>query len=118
MSQSLRSRLWCAYHATKAAVRHVIKHAAVTYAADKVRVNAIHPGITATPVLENQAEESTAKVIAATPMGRMAKPIENRNRGFVPRERRVALHDRRGVRHRWGLSGTVAPDARGRGVRG
>ena len=68
-----------AYHATKAAVRHLTKHVAVTYAADKVRVNSIHPGITATPVLENQAEETTAKVIAAMPLGRMAKPIEIAN---------------------------------------
>jgi NAD(P)-dependent dehydrogenase (short-subunit alcohol dehydrogenase family) len=65
-----------AYHATKAAVRHLTKHAAVTYAADNVRVNSIHPGITSTPVIATQAEEVTAKVIAATPLGRMAQPIE------------------------------------------
>jgi NAD(P)-dependent dehydrogenase (short-subunit alcohol dehydrogenase family) len=65
-----------AYHATKAAVRHLTKHAAVTYAADNVRVNSIHPGITSTPVIATQAEEVTAKVIAATPLGRMALPVE------------------------------------------
>lgn len=66
-----------AYHATKAAVRHLTKHAAVTYAAENVRVNSIHPGIIATPmVLEDQAEATSAKVVAATPLGRMGKPIE------------------------------------------
>ncbi len=69
-----------AYHATKAAVRHLSKHAAVTYAADNVRVNSIHPGIIATPmVLEDQAEETSAGVVAATPLGRMGKPIELAN---------------------------------------
>jgi NAD(P)-dependent dehydrogenase (short-subunit alcohol dehydrogenase family) len=69
-----------AYHATKAAVRHLTKHAAVTYAPDNVRVNSIHPGIIATPmVLEDQAEETSAAVVAATPLGRMGKPIELAN---------------------------------------
>jgi 3alpha(or 20beta)-hydroxysteroid dehydrogenase len=69
-----------AYHATKAAVRHLTKHAAVTYAPDNVRVNSIHPGIIATPmVLEDQAEATSAGVVAATPLGRMGKPIELAN---------------------------------------
>ncbi len=69
-----------AYHATKAAVRHLTKHAAVTYAPDNVRVNSIHPGIIATPmVLEDQADETSAAVVAATPLGRMGKPIELAN---------------------------------------
>lgn len=66
-----------AYHASKAAVRHLTKHAAVTYATDNVRVNSIHPGIIATPmVLEDQAAETSAHVVAATPLGRMGQPIE------------------------------------------
>jgi len=69
-----------AYHASKAAVRHLTKHAAVTYAADNVRVNSIHPGIIATPmVLEDQADETSAAVVAATPLGRMGQPIELAN---------------------------------------
>ncbi|CDO38930.1 MULTISPECIES: glucose 1-dehydrogenase [Sphingomonadaceae] len=69
-----------AYHASKAAVRHLTKHAAVTYAPDNVRVNSIHPGIIATPmVLEDQAEETSAGVVAATPLGRMGQPIELAN---------------------------------------
>jgi NAD(P)-dependent dehydrogenase (short-subunit alcohol dehydrogenase family) len=66
-----------AYHATKGAVRHLTKNAAVTYAVDGIRVNSIHPGIVATPmVLDDQAKSVSDTVIAATPLGRMAKPIE------------------------------------------
>ncbi len=69
-----------AYHATKAAVRHLSKHAAVTYAIDNIRVNSVHPGIIATPmVLDDQADETSAAVVAATPLGRMGQPIELAN---------------------------------------
>lgn len=69
-----------AYHATKAAVRHLSKHAAITYAPDNIRVNSIHPGIIATPmVLEDQAAATSAAVVAATPLGRMGQPIELAN---------------------------------------
>jgi NAD(P)-dependent dehydrogenase (short-subunit alcohol dehydrogenase family) len=68
-----------AYQATKGAVRQLTKHAAVAYAADNVRVNSIHPGITATPVLAYQSEEVTASVVAATPLARIAKPLEIAN---------------------------------------
>src|SRR5580698_268595 len=66
-----------AYHATKAVERHLTKHVAVTYAVDNVRANSIHPGIIATPmVLVDQAEETSAAVVRATPLGRMGQPIE------------------------------------------
>jgi 3alpha(or 20beta)-hydroxysteroid dehydrogenase len=66
-----------AYHATKGAVRNLTKHAAVAYASDNVRVNSIHPGITATtPVLVDQPAEVTATIVRATPLGRMADPLE------------------------------------------
>jgi 3alpha(or 20beta)-hydroxysteroid dehydrogenase len=69
-----------AYHATKGAVRTLTKHAAVAYAPDNVRVNSIHPGITATtPVLVDQPEEVSAAIVGATPLGRMAQPIEIAN---------------------------------------
>jgi NAD(P)-dependent dehydrogenase (short-subunit alcohol dehydrogenase family) len=65
------------YHATKAAVRQLTKHAAVAYAPDNIRVNSIHPGIIATPLtLNGQGEESRAAIIAATPLGRMGLPTE------------------------------------------
>ena len=66
-----------AYHASKAAVRHLTKHVAVAYAAENIRANSVHPGIVGTPmVLVDQAEETSAAVIAATPLGRMALPVE------------------------------------------
>jgi NAD(P)-dependent dehydrogenase (short-subunit alcohol dehydrogenase family) len=66
-----------AYHATKGAVRNLTKNAAVTYASDNIRVNSIHPGIVATPmILSEQAKSVSDSVIAATPLGRMAQPIE------------------------------------------
>ena len=65
-----------AYHATKGAVRMMSKQAAVTYAREGVRVNSIHPGIIATPLVAQQAAEISAAVVAATPMGRMGKPEE------------------------------------------
>lgn len=65
------------YHATKGAVRLLTKQAAVSYALDGVRVNSLHPGIVATPlVVETQAKEISDAVVAATPLGRMAEPIE------------------------------------------
>lgn len=63
------------YHASKGGVRTLTKHAAVAYASRGIRVNSVHPGIVETPM-------TTAKpglnelTIAATPMGRMAQPIE------------------------------------------
>ncbi|KAF2969029.1 hypothetical protein GQX73_g4556 [Xylaria multiplex] len=65
-----------AYHAAKAAVTHLTRNAAVTYAADKIRVNAIHPGIIATPLVMRQSDEFNQAAIARTPLGRMGTPQE------------------------------------------
>jgi 3alpha(or 20beta)-hydroxysteroid dehydrogenase len=66
-----------AYHAIKGGVRTLTKHVAVTYAPENVRVNLIHPGITSTiPLLVDQPAEATAAIVAATPLGRIAEPIE------------------------------------------
>jgi NAD(P)-dependent dehydrogenase (short-subunit alcohol dehydrogenase family) len=68
-----------AYHATKGAVRNMTKNAAMTYVADGIRVNSIHPGFIDTPLTQAQAPEINAFVIASTPMRRAGKPIELAN---------------------------------------
>ncbi|QIQ03542.1 SDR family NAD(P)-dependent oxidoreductase [Streptomyces liangshanensis] len=65
-----------AYQAAKAAVEQMTRNAAVTYVGDGIRVNTVIPGITATPLIENQAQEITDLVVAATPMKRIARPID------------------------------------------
>ena len=65
-----------AYQASKGAVRTLTKNAAVTYAADNIRANAILPGLTMTPMIAHQDEELTARLISNTPLGRAAHPRE------------------------------------------
>jgi NAD(P)-dependent dehydrogenase (short-subunit alcohol dehydrogenase family) len=63
-----------AYHATKGALRMLTKNAAITYAKDKIRVNAIVPGIVRTPLTDAQPEV-TAHVVSKTPLG-LSEPHE------------------------------------------
>jgi NAD(P)-dependent dehydrogenase (short-subunit alcohol dehydrogenase family) len=65
-----------AYHAVKGAVRNMSKNAAMTYAADGIRVNSVHPGFIDTPLTQAQSPDLNESVIAATPMKRGGKPIE------------------------------------------
>ncbi|QKX61980.1 uncharacterized protein TRUGW13939_09136 [Talaromyces rugulosus] len=65
-----------AYHAAKAAVTHLTRNAAVTYAPHNIRANAIHPGIIATPLVLKQPDEFNQAMISRTPLGRMGKPVE------------------------------------------
>ncbi len=46
------------YHASKGAVRIMTKNDALLYAADKIRVNSVHPGYIWTPLVEKLAKES------------------------------------------------------------
>jgi len=64
------------YHAAKGAVRNMSKNAAVTYVADGIRVNSVHPGFIETPLTRAQAPDLNEAVIAATPMKRAGIPIE------------------------------------------
>ncbi|MFE5464465.1 SDR family NAD(P)-dependent oxidoreductase [Nocardia sp. NPDC056564] len=61
-----------AYHASKGAVRLLTKTAAVEYATRGVRVNSVHPGVIATPmiqqILDEQGDEQPD--IVRTPMRR------------------------------------------------
>ena len=68
-----------AYHATKGAVRNMTKNAAITYVADGVRVNSLHPGFIDTPLTRAQAPEVNAFVVAATPMKRAGTAREIAN---------------------------------------
>ncbi|WP_122553891.1 SDR family NAD(P)-dependent oxidoreductase [Pseudomonas viridiflava] len=65
-----------AYQASKAAVRMMSKNAALSYVANGIRVNSLHPGLVATPMIDHQAADITAAVVAATPMKRAADPKE------------------------------------------
>jgi 3alpha(or 20beta)-hydroxysteroid dehydrogenase len=64
------------YHAAKGAVRNMSKNAAMTYVADGIRVNSVHPGFIHTPLTDAQAPDLNEVVIASTPMKRGGKPIE------------------------------------------
>jgi NAD(P)-dependent dehydrogenase (short-subunit alcohol dehydrogenase family) len=68
-----------AYHATKGAVRNMTKNGAITYVADNVRVNSLHPGFIDTPLTRAQAPEVNAFVVAATPMKRAGTAREIAN---------------------------------------
>ncbi|RUX09200.1 SDR family oxidoreductase [Mesorhizobium sp. M8A.F.Ca.ET.059.01.1.1] len=65
-----------AYTASKAAVRHMSKNAALTYVGDGIRVNSIHPGIISTPMIDAQDSSITAAIVNITPMKRLGRPEE------------------------------------------
>ncbi|WP_434617441.1 SDR family NAD(P)-dependent oxidoreductase [Tabrizicola sp. M-4] len=69
------------YHASKGAVRLMTKNDAITYAAEGIRVNSIHPGYIWTPMVENHLRATSpdleaAKVAAGSvhPVGHMGEP--------------------------------------------
>jgi NAD(P)-dependent dehydrogenase (short-subunit alcohol dehydrogenase family) len=65
-----------AYTASKGAVTQMSKNAALSYVADGIRVNSLHPGIIETPMIAAQDADITAAVVAATPMKRLGRAIE------------------------------------------
>jgi NAD(P)-dependent dehydrogenase (short-subunit alcohol dehydrogenase family) len=67
-----------AYHASKGAVRIFSKAAAIQYAADKIRVNSVHPGFVDTPMTRpGHANPDVARLrLAATPLGRFGTPAD------------------------------------------
>ena len=65
-----------AYHASKAALRQMSKHAAVAYGRYGVRVNAVLPGLIDTRLTRGHTGDQNAGVIAQTPMRRSGEPRE------------------------------------------
>jgi NAD(P)-dependent dehydrogenase (short-subunit alcohol dehydrogenase family) len=67
------------YHASKGAVRLMSKNDALTYAADKIRVNSIHPGFIWTPMVEahlqslGDVESGRQAVGALHPLGHLGE---------------------------------------------
>jgi NAD(P)-dependent dehydrogenase (short-subunit alcohol dehydrogenase family) len=64
------------YHAAKGAVRSMSKNAAMTYVADGIRVNSVHPGFIHTPLTDAQAPALNKLVIDSTPMKRGGTALE------------------------------------------
>ena len=69
------------YHASKGAVRLMSKNDAITYAAEKIRVNSVHPAYIWTPMVENHLRQTSddleaAKAAAGSvhPVGHMGEP--------------------------------------------
>ncbi|GAB2770632.1 SDR family NAD(P)-dependent oxidoreductase [Streptomyces daliensis] len=67
-----------AYTASKGAVRLLSKTAAVEYARDNVRVNSVHPGVIATPMIQDILDEEGDQQpdIVRTPMARAGRADE------------------------------------------
>lgn len=65
-----------AYHASKGALVNMTRNAAVSYARQGIRVNAILPGHVRTPITEAQDPKRNEEFIGRTPMGRQSEPVE------------------------------------------
>jgi len=63
------------YHASKGAVRLMSKNDAITYAAEQIRVNSIHPAYIWTPMVENHLRATAPDLDAAKAAAGMAHPV-------------------------------------------
>jgi cyclopentanol dehydrogenase len=65
-----------AYHASKGAVRTLTKLAAVQHAADKIRVNSVHPGFVDSPMTAELHSRPGVREerVSVTPLGRLGTP--------------------------------------------
>lgn len=68
-----------AYAAAKAGVVSLTWQAALEYATDNIRVNAIAPGLIETPAVAALSDEQRAMYASQMPFGRMGQPIEIAN---------------------------------------
>jgi NAD(P)-dependent dehydrogenase (short-subunit alcohol dehydrogenase family) len=65
-----------AYAAAKHGVIGLTKTAALEYAEDRIRVNAVCPGFIKTPMTAETQEQRADQVISRTPLGRFGEPAE------------------------------------------
>lgn len=68
-----------AYTASKHALIGLTRAAAVEYAKQNIRINAICPGIIKTPILDKLPEDDIARLIESSPGGRLGTPEEVAN---------------------------------------
>jgi NAD(P)-dependent dehydrogenase (short-subunit alcohol dehydrogenase family) len=67
----------CAYVASKHGIIGLTKNAALEYATQNIRVNAIGPGFISTPLLKKNMDDKRIKSLASLhPLGRLGKPSE------------------------------------------
>lgn len=64
------------YATTKAAVIAFTRHCAAALAPHNIRVNCVAPGLTNTDLAQAANPDATERLIAVTPLGRMAEPAE------------------------------------------
>jgi NAD(P)-dependent dehydrogenase (short-subunit alcohol dehydrogenase family) len=67
---------YIAYQASKGAIRQMTKSAALSYAKDGIRVNAVCPGWIDTPMTDALGADIREHDIAMTPLRRPGRPIE------------------------------------------
>ncbi|MFE4230015.1 SDR family NAD(P)-dependent oxidoreductase [Arthrobacter sp. NPDC056886] len=65
-----------AYQASKAAVLGITRNAAITYAAEHIRANAILPGWIDTPMTASQDRRLNQRFVESTPMQRGGVPLD------------------------------------------
>ena len=65
-----------AYSISKAAMIMLTKQTAKEYAADGIRCNAVAPGVTRTPILDDLPDAHLNQIVAMIPQGRIAEPCE------------------------------------------
>lgn len=68
-----------AYSAAKAAVANFTRSAALTYAKEGIRFNAVSPGYVDTPLLGQLPEETRSHMVSRQPIGRLLRPEEIAN---------------------------------------
>lgn len=68
-----------AYVASKFGVLGLTKNAALEYAATPLRINAVSPGFTRTPMIDKGDEAKLDRIAALHPIGRLARPDEIAN---------------------------------------